>query len=349
MDYERQLKAFNWSSNPFTFQITPSIFVGYSKELNEMAMGLQSGNKFSLLLGPTGSGKTTMLKHLERKFGGQTKIIYISKPPKDAKDWVTVFENITRSRIPFRKKSINLYNLNEHVKKGLKGRKLLLFVDECHEASQESLEWLRSLTDHVDNLSVVLAGLPVFESTMKSNLETFMRRVGTKVDLGNLSRSETRELIKRRIELAGGDDIRPFSHNIIDYVYERTGGFPREVIRVCNELSLKALERDITTVDTDFLRETDAPEARLSADRISSLPERQKLMMETLAKHGELTPAQIISKLEIEEYKDRENGVRSVNNVLRRLMKEKLVERRKSGKAYVYKVSDRFQTLLVQA
>jgi type II secretory pathway predicted ATPase ExeA len=349
MDYERQLKSFNWNSNPFTFQITPSIFVGYTKELNEMVTGLQSGNKFSLLLGPTGSGKTTMLKFLEQKFQ-DAKIIYIPKPPRDAKDWVMVFEKITKNRFQLRKKNVNLYNLNEHVKKALKGgRKLLLFVDECHEASLESLEWLRSLTDQVDSLSVVLAGLPVFESTMKSSLETFVRRVGTKVELGNLSKSETRELIKRRIELAGGDDVRPFSHNIIDYVYERTGGFPREVIRVCNELSLKAMEKQITTIDTDFLKETDAPEARLSADKISSLPERQKLIIETLAKHGELTPAQIISKLDIEEYKDRENGVRSVNNVLRRLMKEKLVERKKSGKAYVYKVSDRFQTLLVQA
>ncbi len=348
MDYERQLRNFNWSSNPFTFQITPSIFVGYTKELNEIVTGLQSGNKFSLLLGPTGSGKTTMLKFLEQKFQ-EAKIIYISKPPKDAKDWVTVFERITKRRFAIWKKNINLYNLNEHVKKALKGKKLLLFVDECHEASLESLEWLRSLTDHVDSLSVVLAGLPVFESAMKSNLETFMRRVGTKIELGNLSRSETRELIKRRIEFSGGNDIRPFSHNIIDYVYDRTGGFPREVIRVCNELSLKAMEKQITTIDTDFLRETDAPEARLSTDRIASLPERQKLIIETLAKHGELTPAQIISKLDIEEYKDRENGVRSVNNVLRRLMKEKLVERKKSGKAYLYKVSDRFQTLLVQA
>jgi type II secretory pathway predicted ATPase ExeA len=348
MDYERQLKAFNWDSNPFTFQITPSIFVGYSNELNEMETGLKSGNKFSLLLGPTGSGKTTMLKFLEQRFQ-DARIIYISKPPRDAQDWVTVFEKITKSRFSFRKKSINLYNLNEHIKKGLKGRKLLLFVDECHEASMESLEWLRSLTDHVDSLSVILAGLPVFESTMKSNLETFMRRVGTKIELGNLSKSETREFIKRRIELVGGDDVRPFSHNIIDYVYERTGGFPREVLRVCNELSLKALEKNITTVDLDFLRETNAPEARLSRDKISSLPERQRLIIETLAKHGELTPAQIISNLDIDEYKDRENGVRSVNNVLRRLMKEKLVERKKSGKAYTYKVSERFQTLLVQA
>jgi len=348
MDYERQLKSFKWNSNPFTFQITPSIFVGYAKELNEIATGIQSGSKFSLLLGPTGSGKTTMLKFLEQRFSG-TRIIYISKPPRDAKDWVTVFERITKKRLSLRKKRINLYNLNEHINKALKSQRLLLFVDECHEASTESLEWLRALADQVQNISVVLAGLPVFESTMKSNLETFMRRVVSRVELGSLTKSETRELIKRRIEMAGGEDIRPFSHNIIDYVYDRTGGFPREVLRVCNELSIKAMEKSITTIDTDFLKETDAPGTRFSADKIAALPERQKLLLETLAKHGELTPAQIISKLDIEEYKDRENGVRSVNNVLRRLMKERLVERRKSGKAYVYKVSERFQTVMVQA
>jgi len=348
MDYERQIKAFNWSANPFTFQITPSIFVGYSKELNDMMTGLRSGNKFSLLLGPTGSGKTTMLKFLEQKFP-DAKIIYIPKPPKDARDWLAVFENITRSRFPFFKKSISLYNLNEHVKAGLKGRKLLLLVDECHEASLESLEWLRSLTDQIDSLSVVLAGLPIFESTMKSSLETFMRRVGTRIELGNLSKSEMRELIKRRIEMAGGSDVNPFTMGIIDYVYDRTGGFPREVLRVCNEISIRALESSVTTIDMDFLREANAPEARLTAERISGLPERQRLIIETLAKHGELSPSQIIANLDSDEYKDRENGVRSVNNVLRRLMKEKMVERRKTGKSYAYKVSERYQTLLVKA
>jgi type II secretory pathway predicted ATPase ExeA len=348
MDYETQIRSFHWNSNPFTFQITPSIFVGYSREISDVLTGLQSGNKFSLVLGPTGSGKTTMLRSLEQRFQG-SKIIYISKPPKDPKDWISVFEKITKRRFSIRRKQPSLYNLGEQVNRSLKGSKLMLFVDECHEASTESLEWLRALADQIDGLSVVMAGLPIFESSVKGSLETFMRRVGTKVEIGSLTKSETRELMKRRIEIAGGDDIKPFSHNIVDYVYERTGGFPREVLRVCNELSLKAMEKNITTIDTDFLVETNAPEARLSSERISSLPERQQLLIETLAKHGELTPAQIISKLDAEEYKDAENGVRSVNNILRRLMKERIVERKKRGKSYAYAVSEKFQTLLVQA
>ena len=346
MDYAMQIRNFNWNSNPFTFQITPSIFIGYRREVDEVLTGLQSGNKFSLVLGPTGSGKTTMLKSLEQRFQG-TKIIYISKPPKDPKDWVSVFEKITKRRLF--KRQINLYNLGEQVNKSLRGSKLMLFVDECHEASTESLEWLRALADQIDGLSVVMAGLPVFESSVKSSLETFMRRVGTKVEIGSLTRSETRELMKRRIETAGGDDIRPFSHNMVDYVYERTGGFPREVIRVCNELSLKAMERGITTIDMDFLMEAGAAEAKLSTEKLMSLPERQKLLIEVLAKHEELTPSQIISKMESDEYKDAENGVRSVNNILRRLMKERIVERKKRGKSYAYVLSEKYQTLLVRA
>ncbi|MEM5812723.1 MAG: BlaI/MecI/CopY family transcriptional regulator, partial [Candidatus Aenigmatarchaeota archaeon] len=86
-----------------------------------------------------------------------------------------------------------------------------------------------------------------------------------------------------------------------------------------------------------------------SAEKINTLPERQRSVLETLSLHGELTPGQIISKLDSDGYKDKENGVRAVNNILRRLMKERLVERRKSGKAYVYRVSERFQTVLVKA
>ena len=44
-----------------------------------------------------------------------------------------------------------------------------------------------------------------------------------------------------------------------------------------------------------------------------------------------------------------ENAVRSVNNLLNRLLKENMVERRKVGKAFKYKVSSRIASLMVSA
>ena len=345
--------VFGWEDNPFTFNIMPELFVGYSREVDGILHSVNMGNKFSLLLGPTGSGKTTMLMMLIDKFQNYEHVIYIPKPPKEPSDWVRVFNRFTKQgflkSLLSRGNDITLYTLSETLSRKLNGSKCVLFVDEAHESSVESLEWLRTITDQTDGLSIVLAGLPVFEGMLKGKLETFLRRINTKVELSTLTKSETRELVKKRIESKGGEDIRPFTSESMEYIYERTGGFPREVLRHCNEMSQKAVKKGITTIDLDFLKEIETPESRVSLETISELPERQRTVLEALAENGELTPSEIIKNVKLENYKDNENAVRSVNNLLRRLMNEKLVERSKRGKTYKYRVSGKYQSLVVKA
>lgn len=350
---EKSVKLFGWGSNPFTFRITPELFVGYDREVGKIIQGMSNGDKFCLLMGPTGSGKTTLMKSLEDRFPNYRHVFYLPKPPKDPGDWIMVFDRLIKPsffRSVFSKgNGVNIYNLSEKVNDKLGDDRFLLFVDECHEASIDSLEWLRTLVDNIDNLSVLMAGLPAFDNILKSNLETFSRRINTKTNLGNLTKSETRELVKKRIESVGGDDIRPFTSETINYIYERTGGFPREVIRVCNDLAHKAMEMNISTIDTDFLKETEAPVSRISMENIESLPERQKLILDTLSEGGEFTPSEIVAKMDSEVYKNRDNAIRSVNNLLRRLMKDGFVERKRVGKTYKYVLSSKFSTLMVDA
>lgn len=351
---EKISELFSWDSNPFTFQILPELFVGYDKEASSLFNSLQSGNKFSLIIGPTGSGKTTLMKSLIGKLDANfDHIMYLPKPPRNYIDWVSVFEVFTKpgflKSIFFRGNDVNIYNLNETVNEKTSEKKVLLFIDECHESSVESMEWLRSLTDNIHNLYIVMAALPVFENTLKSKLESFLRRVGAKVELTTLTKSETRELIKRRITHTGGDDIKPFTSETLDYIYNRTGGFPREVLRVCGELVQEAIDKNISTIDIDFINETRQPEQRLSIEAVDNLPERQRLIIEVLSQKGQMTPSEIIDALDIEEYKNRDNAIRSVNNLLRRLMKEGMVERKRVGKTYRYVASTKFQTLMVEA
>lgn len=342
-----------WTDNPFTFNIMPELFVGYNNEVDSILHSVNLGDKFSLLLGPTGSGKTTMLMMLMTKFQNYEHVLYIPKPPKDPTEWVTVFGRFVRPGFPrslfSRGNGTTLYTLSETLNSKLDGNKCILFVDEAHEASIESLEWLRTITDQTDGLSIVLAGLPVFDGMLKSKLETFLKRVNTKVELSTLTKSETRELIKKRVESKGGEDIKPFTSDSVDYIYEKTGGFPREVIRSCGQIVRDAMSKNITTIDTGFLRETERPEERVSLEAISELPERQRIVLETLADKGELTPSEIIRNADIAGYKDSDNAVRSINNLLKRLMNEKLVERAKRGKTYKYRVSGKYQSLTVKA
>jgi len=343
-------EVFRWDSNPFSFKILPELLVGYTSERDSIINGIHTGEKFTLLLGPTGSGKTTLLKHISDKFP-DCKVLYLPKPPKDPNDWVSIFNDVTRRRFSFlfRGDGTDIYHLSEKMNQKLSNNKCILFVDECHEATQESLEWLRTIADQVDNLIVVLAGLPVFENILKENLETFLRRVTLRVDLGCLSQAETREFIKKRIENVGGDDIKPFTTSSVEYIHQKTGGFPREVLKVCNSLFQKALEKGLTTIDSGFLQEADIG-TRVSLETLESLPPRQKLIIDILVKEGELTPTEIVTIIQEKgEYKEKENAIRSVNNLLRRLMSDGLVERKRIGKAYKYKISPRYQTLLVNA
>lgn len=350
---EKYVKLFSWNENPFSFKILPTLFVGYMKEIDNILDNIRSMDKFSLLLGPTGSGKTTLLKFITDKFDGKN-IFYLSKPPKNPEDWVDIFTNFIGlgvvERIFSRRKNLNLYNLSEWVNKRIKKRNIVLLLDEGHEATLETLEWLRTLTDQIDNLSIVIAGLPTLEQILKENLETFTRRVNTKIELTNLTKSETRELVKKRVEWAGGNDIRPFTSGTIQIIYEKTGGFPREVIKVCNDLVQKAIERNISTIDPNFLEEIDekAPK-RVSLGSVNNLPSRQKLVLEILNKHKELTPSEAVSKIELEGYKDKENAIRSINNILKRLLEDELVSRKRTGKTFYYRLSDRVKTMMVNA
>lgn len=350
-------ETFRWESNPFSFRILPDLFVGHEGEINKILNGVSNGSKYTLILGPTGSGKTTMLKYLYGMFHNQKDfdyVFYLSKPPKDPVDWIMVMEDIThRGVLSFifsaRKSGINLYNLSDEVNRKLKQKRCLMLIDECHEASLDSLEWLRAITDQIDNLYIILAGLPVFDKILKSNLETFMRRITANIELTNLTKSETRELIKKRIEHFGGNDIQPFTNNTLEFIYEQSGGFPREVLRLCDELTQKALEKRITTIDLEFLKESEVSKRRMSLDALEHLPERQRMILDVLSQNEEMTPNEIIEEMALEEYKDKDNAVRSVNNLLRRLMKEKLVERKRIGKTYKYSITGAIKTLMVEA
>ena len=348
----RMKEVFGWEENPFSFKILPEYFVGHQEDLAVLQEGIANENKVALLLGPTGSGKTTLLRYISDQFPHH-RVIFLAKPPKDPQDWVAVFAEITRpgffGRLFHRGNGIGLYNLSQKISSKLNSDRCLLFVDECHEATQESLEWLRAITDQVDNLTVVLAGLPIFENDLKDNLETYLRRVTVRVDLASLTPAETREFIKKRIEGVGGDDVRPFTSSVIDHIYQKTGGFPREVLRLCNELFQRALEKGLSTIDVNLLQETDLGQ-ELSRDTVETLPDRQKLIMSLLAKEGELTPTEMVKKVQAKgEYKDTDNAIRSVNNLVRRLLSDGLVERKKTGKAYKYRISPRYQTLFIEA
>lgn len=338
-----------WRENPFSLKILPQLFVGYSEELNSLVRSIENSEKVVLLIGPTGAGKTTLLKKLIDTAAGDYEVLYVTKPPQNPEDFVPIFKTVLKpsflDRLLSRDK-ITLYSLPNYAVRRLKGRKMVLLIDECHEAPVQVLEWVRTISDQIPNLSVVMAGLPTLETVLEQRLETLLNRVTVHVELTSLSREEVEELIRKRIEFAGGTGTGPFSREAIDVIYERTGGFPRNVLKMCDDLVLETGAKELPVIDRAAAQSAAAPEtAPVSTNLIEALPEKQKEILKTLVA-GALSPSEIAEKIGMEDYKTEDHASRSVNNILRRLMDEDCLLREKRGKGFVYKLSPKVRTLL---
>ena len=57
----------------------------------------------------------------------------------------------------------------------------------------------------------------------------------------------------------------------------------------------------------------------------------------------------VVNMLDLEKYKSRQHAVRSLNNVLKILLQENLVEREKRDKTFIYRLSPRIKTLVVKS
>lgn len=352
-----------WKENPFVLKIDPKLFVGYNEQVKAVSDHIKDKHKIALITGKTGAGKSTFLKWLETNY--DTSKLYVSKPPENAVDFIEMFTDIFGFNIWERilRKKPSLYTLPNYINKKLKGDHLVFLVDEAHETNKEVLEWLRVLTDQIDTVSLVVAGMPLLENKIKSELETLDQRITTRISLNSLNRNETKELIKKRIEDVGGEEIKPFTEEAIEKIYERTGGFPREVLKFCNRLINSALERDLVIIDEKFIeehKEIELPKVRLeepvvtfmpkppTEEQIRNIPYKQRIILELLSKKDWLTPTAIVEDLELKNYKSKGHAIRSVNNILKRLMLDGYVQRESRGKAFMYALTPKVKTLFVE-
>ena len=345
--YRKWLEKFKLRRNPFTLEINPDLFVGYREQISKLLKNIEQRQKLILLSGPTGSGKTTIISYLTRK---SRDFIYLSKPPREIADLLDLADYFIRDlgflRKIFLRKPKKINDLPEFLNKIIKKPKVL-FIDETHQASVEVLEWIRVLVDHVRNLTIVFSALPVFEEILTEKLETLKKRITEKIELNALTREEVEELIRKRITYAGGEDIKPFTYNIIDYVYNRTGGFPRDVILLCNRLLNLGAEKNLEFIGVNVLDKEEKPKENLKIENLKELPEKQRLLINIIAEKEPVTPNEMVKHFK--EYPSEKHALRAINNLLGRLIKQGYVEREKIGKTYAYKLTPYMRTILIKA
>ncbi len=339
-----------WRSNPFTLEIKPHLFVGYKQKLDSLLRSIEEGEKFILITGPTGAGKTTLLKWLSRNYFS----LYLPKPPSSKEELSMIFSStlLKPSLIDrlLRRDHKSIFNLPDAFNKRYNGKRFILLVDEAHESSIEVLEWVRSIADQIIGCVTIFAALPKFKENHLRSLETLNQRITLDMELDALSKDETIELIRKRIEDVGGRGIEPFTYPTIEAIYNISGGFPREVLKLCNELVHAAMERNVYVIDVSLIREPEKEDRKINIkEEFEGLTDKQKEILVLLSKTDGLTPSQIIKKIETSDYKTEIHALRAINNILRRLERDGFVSRSKRGRSYIYKVSPKVKSILVES
>jgi len=351
----------NWTKNPFTLDISHSLFVGRADQLNTVESSIEEGQKYIIITGPTGAGKTTLMRYLAEKYN----CLYIPKPPIRKEELVGILKaNLLYPSVfqrLFENKSIDAFNISEHLNKKLKGKRTIILIDEAHETDIEMLAWLRSIIEQVDGITLILAALPKLKEEHLKNLETLSQRVTADIELRAFSKDESVDLIKKRITSVGGKTLEPFTLDAIGEIYVLSGGSPREILKVCNNIVHKAIEKGSSIIDSSYFGDFVKPEITDSgnvdsvdggADALNMLTDKQIKIIELVGQVGHITPSEIVKKtsdMEGTAYQSDSHALRAVNNILRRLERDRIIIRERKGRTYRYFISPKYRSRFVKA
>jgi general secretion pathway protein A len=140
-----------------------------------------------------------------------------------------------------------------------KGLTTILVVDEAHHLSSEVLEEIRLLTNLETSqqklLQIILAGQPELDQKLDSHdLRQLKQRIALRCHLDPLNAIETREYMRRRLQIAGTNGaMQIFSGPAIEAVYTHSRGIPRLINTICENALLAGYAKHASTITSEII------------------------------------------------------------------------------------------------
>ena len=202
-----------------------------------------------LLVGPPGTGKSLLLERLAADFGNAFQVATLASARLCSRR--ALLQNILfELGRPYRGLAEGELRLDliEHVrtvKDSVRG--VLLLVDEAHGLPLKLLDELRMLTnlscDGNPCVQLVLGGSANLEEKMADpRMNSLSQRISARGYLEAMVYAETCDYVRFQVSRVGGaGDL--FSEDALGAIYHATGGTPRVINQLCNQVLLSHTQR----------------------------------------------------------------------------------------------------------
>ncbi len=205
---------------------SPFIYQDFKEAFTSLKSALTQGVSYALLLGESGTGKTTLLRALNAKLDRRRfHILYLCHGQPSPSGLARVLAEALH--LPMRQTRAETSRLLVQTLRNLPTR-LLFWIDEAQSMRDDTLHELRLLSEAdlegPPLFSVLLSALPDLKDRLLApHLFPLWRRITTRVTLTGLLREELRPFLTHSFSQ---QPVEQFSDDALSIIFEQARGIP---------------------------------------------------------------------------------------------------------------------------
>ncbi|WNM57979.1 AAA family ATPase [Candidatus Nitrospira allomarina] len=251
-------KPFNTTPDPDFLYLSP----GHKQALGSLIYGIKEKKGFIAVTGQVGLGKTTILRSfLDQPHQPNQETIYLLNPNLS---FTSLLKTLLRElgHTPIEGDDAEVLEQLHFVliEKYREGKTVVLLIDEAQNMPVDTLEHLRMLsnleTPKDKLIQIVLLGQPELDALLDQyELRQLRQRIAVRAIIQPLSKPESFEYIRHRLDKAGGEGKKIFTNSALGLIVQEAKGIPRRLNILCDNALVTAFGYNTALVTAKIAKE----------------------------------------------------------------------------------------------